>query len=983
MDGSGDYLDMLRLLPPGHPLRPQLLGMLDQVSIPFEQLANRADLDEAIALHREALELYPTGHANRRGSLNQLAIGLHTRFERLGNRSDLDEAIALQRKSLALCPPGHPHRSGSLNNLANSLHTLFEQLGERRGLDEAIALQREGLELRPPGHPHHAMSLNNLAVGLSARHEHFGDRKDLDEAIALQRRVLELRPAGHPNRAAPVNNLAVGLYTRFKQLGDRKDLDAAIVLQREALELYPSGHPGRAMWLNNLANGLLTRFDQLGDRADLNEAIALQSAAVDFCQPGHPNRAMSVNNLARGLHTRFEQLGDRADLNDAVALNREAVAILPSGHPNSVTSLNNLVVDLYTRFEHFNDRADLEEAITLQRKALRLCPAGHPDRAMSVNNFAHGLHARFELLGNPADLNEAIALRREALELRPAGHPDRVGSLNYLAYGLSTRFERLGDRADLDEAVALEREALDLHPGSQPTRVVSLNNLANCLYDRSERFGDRKDLDEAIKLYEACIEGNGDVWQSKRMLAAIKSQPRSPYYDPEASLQILSDLLDGPLGSAQVLLQRALSTLQTLSTDSPPEQVPRKQIVKVYQQAVNLMPRAAYLGQGLTKRLQSIADAEPAATMAASHALLLPEPDVSLAVELLEQGRAVFWRQSLSLRTPLDSISIPDDLRNRIVQLSWLLDSQPAHQGFRDKATMEKEDATRFRQSQELDQLVQEVRKGDSEEHKHFLLPDVYDTLAKAANKGPLVILLSTVVTSGAIVIRPGGGNDWVPLPSATPSWLRDWNESWQGQVGDARAYLRESRDDEHAQPQRAATLRKFVQSEHTLLEQLWDNIVEPIVDVLKALPGGKRVNTGFGGVPLQELPGAAILHLASHGVQDDMDPLQSGFLMADQKLTIQDLMNLNLPNAYLAILTTMLFVGFKSVVATMWQMQDSMGKDIAEKMYSQLFADPTQQLDPGLIASALHKAIGEICKPSGGEAPLPSTWAPFIHIGA
>ena len=88
-----------------------------------------------------------------------------------------------------------------------------------------------------------------------------------------------------------------------------------------------------------------------------------------------------------------------------------------------------------------------------------------------------------------------------------------------------------------------------------------------------------------------------------------------------------------------------------------------------------------------------------------------------------------------------------------------------------------------------------------------------------------------------------------------------------------------------------------------------------------------------------EELPRAAVLHLASHGVQDDMDPLQSGFLMADQKLTIQDLMSLNLPNAYLAILSachtakgdakqpdqtvhlaaTMLFVGFKSVVATMW----------------------------------------------------------------
>lgn len=88
-----------------------------------------------------------------------------------------------------------------------------------------------------------------------------------------------------------------------------------------------------------------------------------------------------------------------------------------------------------------------------------------------------------------------------------------------------------------------------------------------------------------------------------------------------------------------------------------------------------------------------------------------------------------------------------------------------------------------------------------------------------------------------------------------------------------------------------------------------------------------------------EELPDAGILHLACHGVQDPNDPLQSGFLMADGKLTIMELMKLELPKAFLAILSachtargddkqpdqtvhlaaTMLFLGFKSVVATLW----------------------------------------------------------------
>ena len=94
------------------------------------------------------------------------------------------------------------------------------------------------------------------------------------------------------------------------------------------------------------------------------------------------------------------------------------------------------------------------------------------------------------------------------------------------------------------------------------------------------------------------------------------------------------------------------------------------------------------------------------------------------------------------------------------------------------------------------------------------------------------------------------------------------------------------------------------------------------------------------GSMDLQaELKDTFILHLASHGIQEEGDPLKSGFLMADKMLTVEDLMKLSLPNAFLAILSacrtargdaqqrdqgvhlaaTMQFTGFKSVIGTMW----------------------------------------------------------------
>jgi CHAT domain-containing protein len=86
-------------------------------------------------------------------------------------------------------------------------------------------------------------------------------------------------------------------------------------------------------------------------------------------------------------------------------------------------------------------------------------------------------------------------------------------------------------------------------------------------------------------------------------------------------------------------------------------------------------------------------------------------------------------------------------------------------------------------------------------------------------------------------------------------------------------------------------------------------------------------------------LPRAHIVHLACHGVQDQHDPLSSGFCLGDGKLTVSELMDIKLDHAFLAFLSAcetakgdkeqpdqvihlaaaMLFCGFRSVVATMW----------------------------------------------------------------
>jgi tetratricopeptide (TPR) repeat protein len=102
-----------------------------------------------------------------------------------GQQSDLDEAISLHRQALELFLPPHPNRSASLTNLANALLTRFKQGGQQSDLDEAISLHRQALELRPTPHPDRSSSLNNLALALLIQFQQEGQRSDLDEAMSL------------------------------------------------------------------------------------------------------------------------------------------------------------------------------------------------------------------------------------------------------------------------------------------------------------------------------------------------------------------------------------------------------------------------------------------------------------------------------------------------------------------------------------------------------------------------------------------------------------------------------------------------------------------------------------------------------------------------------------------------------------------------------------------------------------------------------
>jgi CHAT domain-containing protein len=118
------------------------------------------------------------------------------------------------------------------------------------------------------------------------------------------------------------------------------------------------------------------------------------------------------------------------------------------------------------------------------------------------------------------------------------------------------------------------------------------------------------------------------------------------------------------------------------------------------------------------------------------------------------------------------------------------------------------------------------------------------------------------------------------------------------------------------------------------------------LLEVEENVPDTILIKLGAGDLPasvknvLLHLSDVSIAHFACHGHQNMVNPLWSGLTLDDgEKLTVSQLMEKSMPKAALAFLSacetamgdetlpdealhiaaSMLFVGFRGVVATMW----------------------------------------------------------------
>ncbi|KAG1847947.1 CHAT domain-containing protein [Suillus tomentosus] len=668
--------------------------------------------------------------------------------------------------------------------------------------------------------------------------------------------------------------------------------------------------------------------------------------------------------------------------------------------------------------------SDLDEAIELNRAALLLYPSGRSDRSMPLNNLAISLQDRFKQRGMMSDLDEAIELHRAALLLRPSGHSDRPMSLNNLAASLRGRFEQRGMISDIDEAIELHRAALLLRPPGHSDRSMSLDNLALSLQDRFRQRDVQSDLEEAFSLYSQLSYLSHAV--SRIHLSAAKSWAASADIFNHASALL----------AYKVALKFLDQQVALLSSSSHHFDVIREAVSSLATDAFSCSVRRGAL---------------------------------TTAVELMEQGRAVFWTQLARFSTSLDELSVSGDtgtaLAEEFKRLSFCL---------RNAFDQSKDQSPQIRQLiMQWDEVVSRVRL--LPDFSRFLLPPLFADLQRAAEGGPVIIVNASQHSCDALIINSAGDPVHIPL-DITQAEVFEFSLEFQ------------------------SLAEEFGSSDYQLtlvgiLRKLWNDVVNPVVRALREseIRPGSRIwwcpTAEFTLLPLhaagpyekgrdnlsdiyissytptlatlvrarqqvspdassqhfvaigqgnpvegKELkcvaPELAVvarhvtpvisftslddgsatvegaldaldrnqwLHLACHGMPNRTQPFESSFAMRDGPLMIKDIIRSDWQNPQFAFLSAchttvgdkqspdesihlaaaMQFCGFRSVIGSMWSVDDDVARQVVSAFYRKLIGD-SKRLDCTGAAVALHKAVRSLRKQN---IPLEQQIV-FVHIG-
>jgi hypothetical protein len=457
--------------------------------------------------------------------------------------------------------------------------------------------------------------------------------------------------------------------------------------------------------------------------------------------------------------------------------------------------------------------------------------SGHARRsADSCEELAKVLYDHFMESRDMALLDAALELQREFLRLRPEGHPDRVDSCVNLAVTLKTRFDRTGHTALLDEALELEREALRLQPQGHPRRALSSANLAVTLRIRFSQNGHIALLNEArLHCTHAITESAKSPEDHVRLrvqLARILSLPTYPSGNPSTAVTFLLEVTQYRAG--MIPLFYAINDALRMCVRAALTVEDHARLLAVYRVVIEILLEMGSAVLPKLSRLRRWSEAGNLPLEALLQAMRVK--DLAKGLELLEQGRAVLWSQTLALHdTHLQGLA-----HERKTQVQTLLQSMNAVVEHDD--TLHSDLTVRDRTHaayNRFQQLLIEIRASPGLER--FMQGSSYSELAHVASTHAVIVVAASRAACHALILSsPSASPTHLVLNRIATTDLDILGHEIRGLDRNVRAMSGLAA----AMEVRGVFVSKkgegpAIQKLHQALRRLWVDMVKPVLDCL------------------------------------------------------------------------------------------------------------------------------------------------------
>ncbi len=342
---------------------------------------------------------------------------------------------------------------------------------------------------------------------------------DFRAAEGSFRRVLAIRKAvlgeEHPEYVEGLNDLGLLLYAT----GDYPRAEPLFAEARRIMAKIDRLHPAYLSSLNNLA----VLYQAVGDLARADECLR---EAQDFPRRRSVELGPPDKNGAIQLSKRYEFLMGQFNLGTALVDRNDTITVplLPGVLPEDAATLNNRALLYVKRQEYGRARLLLCEALGIIKQTLRDRDE-EPAYALVLDNLA-------TIAKELGEKDEAELLYHRAVEIR-----QRKGSDGRLGNALNNQGQFYFERGDLDRAGRLWRQALEIHKAkgeAHPDTVVTMANLALL----AEMRGDTKEANTFMRKVFTAARANLDLafaLQSER-LQVRRMQALRGYVDYYLSL---------------------------------------------------------------------------------------------------------------------------------------------------------------------------------------------------------------------------------------------------------------------------------------------------------------------------------------------------------------------------------------------------------------------------------------------------------------